>query len=90
MEDLKRILFTNGMGNDCMLIITDAKKEDIVKWCYDYNIALENGENPNFDKFKEENFVKVLVDSEMDTFSNDLVEIIGYDESYNLCDYYID
>ena len=87
MEKLKRILFTNGMSNDCILIITDMQKEDIVKWCYDYNIALENGENPYFDKVKEKHFVKILVDSELEIFANDLVEIIGYDECYDLSDY---
>lgn len=85
--DRRKVLFTSGMSNDMQLIITDASKEAIEKWCYRYNEALENGEwiEP-FDILKTRYYVKELHDSEMEN-NNDNVEIIGYDEVYDLFNY---
>jgi hypothetical protein len=87
MEDKRKVLFTSGMTSDMMLIIIDAPKERIEKWCYDYNEGLENNENVYFNELKKEYYVKVLHDSELEN-NNDDVEIIGYDEAYDLFDYY--
>ena len=41
MEDRRKVLFTNGMSNDFMLIITDAPKEKIEAYCYRLNKIIE-------------------------------------------------
>ena len=87
MDDLKKVLFTYGMSSDCMLIITDAPAEAIKKFCYKYNEDLENNINNYFNDLKKEFYVKILVDSEVDIFLNDLVDIIGYDLTFELADY---
>ena len=84
----RKILFTNGMSNDCMLIITDAPVSAIKKWCYRYNHAIENGEKYElFDTLKTRYFVKELIDSEIDEDALELARIIGYDEEYELSEF---
>jgi hypothetical protein len=87
MDDIKKVLFTNGMSNDCMLIVTDAPAEVMENFCYKYNEDLENNINNYFNDLKKEFYVKILVDSEVDIFFNDLVNIIGYDLIFDLVDY---
>lgn len=87
MEERRKVLFTNGMSSDYMIIITDAPKEAIEKWCYHYNQEMEDGKNTYFDTLKKYYSVKVLVDSETHDFDRDDMDIIGYDETYDLCDY---
>ena len=87
MNDLKKVLFNYGMSSDCMLIITDAPAEAIENFCYKYNEDLENNINNYFNDLKKEFYVKILVDSEVDIFLNDLVDIIGYDLTFDLADY---
>ena len=87
MDDLKKVLFTYGMSNDRMLIITDAPAKDLETFCYKYNEDLENNINNYFNDFKKEFYVKILGDSEVDIFLNDLVDIIGYDLTFDLADY---
>lgn len=84
----RKILFTNGMSNDCMLIITDAPVDAIKKWCYRYNLALENGEKYElFDTLKTQYFVKELLDSEIDEDAMETAEIIGFEEVYELSEF---
>ena len=46
MEDITRkVLITYGMSSDRMLLLTDAPKEEIEKWCRKYNEEMENGNN---------------------------------------------
>ena len=86
--ELKRVLFTFGMSDDRMLIITDAPKESIEFWLQKYNNAIENGKHYGlFDIFKAQHFVKELIDSELDMFSKEMCELIGYDEAYDIGDY---
>lgn len=86
MEDRRKVLFISGMSNDMFLIITDAPKEKIEEWCYNYNRELENGKNTFLDSLKVMHYVKLLHDSEMEN-SNEDIDIIGYDEVYDLDDY---
>lgn len=87
MEDRRKVLFTNGMSNDFMLIITDAPKEKIEAYCYRLNKIIDDGGHVEpFDTLKAQYYVKELLDSEIDDRED--VEIIGWVESYDLCDYY--
>lgn len=87
MEDRRKVLFTNGMSNEFMLIITDAPREAIESYCYRVNKVMEDGEHiESFDTLKALYYVKELLDSEIDDKDN--VEVIGYDEAYDLCHYY--
>lgn len=91
MENVKRkVLFTNGMSNDGVIIITDAPKESIIAWCYRYNQAIEDGTYGKsvemFDTLKAQYYVKVLHDSEID--DNEDIDLIGYEESYDLAQYW--
>jgi len=93
IPNLRKILFTEGMSNDRMLIITDAPKEKIEEWCYRYNDALENGtfgtEVTLFDNLIPDYYVKKVFDSEVDDIdSMEDVKRIGYDEEYDLAFYY--
>lgn len=88
MDKIRKVLFTNGMSNDCMIILTNAPKDKIEKWCYCHNKEMENGENTYFDTLKTMYYVKELVDSEIDEMDRELINIIGYDEVYDLGDYY--
>lgn len=85
---MRKVLFTNGMSNDYMIIITDAPKESIEEWCYNYNEEMENGKNTYFNMLKENYYVKVLVDSEVNNFDREDIKVVGYDEAYDLSDYY--
>lgn len=81
----RKVLFSSGM-TDSMIIITDAPKEALEKWCVNYWEEQENGVNTYFDTLRTMYYVKVLHDSEEDGREN--VEVIGYDEEYNLDEYY--
>lgn len=86
MEDRRKVLFTDGMSNDFLLIITDATKEAIEKYCVYHNIMMEDGGHFElFDTLKTQYYVKELLDSEVDDRED--VEIIGYDESYDFSEY---
>ena len=84
--DRRKVLLTNGMSSDMMLIITDAPKEKIEEFCRHLNQEMEDGKNTYFDFLKKEYYVNVLFDSELTSESED-VDVIGYDEVYNLFDY---
>lgn len=83
----RKVLIVEGMASDKMLIITDAPKEAIEKWCEHYLKSLGKGENPYFDDLKKDYYVKVLHDSAEECDDED-IEVIGYDEVYDLNDYY--
>lgn len=81
----RKVLFTYGMSNDMMLIITDAPEEEIEKFCIRYHYEMEDGENTYFDSLKKSYYVRVLHDSETD--DNEDVDIIGYDEVYDFSNF---
>lgn len=83
--DKRKVLITNRMSHDAMLIITDAPKEEIEKWCCQYNKDLENCKNHYFDSLKDY-YVKVLFVFEKNDEPDD-IDVIGYDEAYDLFDY---
>lgn len=83
--DRRKVLISDGMSNDFMLILTDAPKDEIEKWCRMHNQEMENGENTFFDILKKRYYVNVLFDSEVDDKEN--IEAIGYDEQYDLNQY---
>lgn len=69
-----------------MLIITDAPREDIKNWCRRYNQAQEDGIYIEpFDTLMTQYYVRILLDSEID--DNEDIEIVGFDEAYQLNNY---
>lgn len=86
MEDRRKVLFTDGMSNDFLLIITDATKEAIEKYCVYHNLMMEDGGHFEvFDTLKAQYYVKELLDSEVDEKED--LEIIGYDEVFDFNEY---
>ncbi|MEE1256001.1 MAG: hypothetical protein UHN47_05765 [Lachnospiraceae bacterium] len=83
----RKVLFTAGMSNDKMIIITDAPKEDIEKYCLYHNLMMEDGGHFElFAPLKAKYYVKELFDSEVDDLED--IDIIGYDEVYDLFEHY--
>lgn len=86
MEDRRKVLFTDGMSSDFLLIITDAPKEAIENYCRYHNRMMEDGGHfEMFGTLKAQYYVKELLDSEIDEKED--VEIISYDESYDFSQY---
>ena len=86
MADRRKILFTDGMSNDFLLIITDAPKEDIEKYCRWHNLMMEDGGHfEPFAPLKAQHYVKELLDSEIDDLED--VDIIGFDACYDFGQY---
>ena len=87
-SEFRNVLITDGMYSDCMLIRTNAPYNKLENWAIDYNIALENGENPLFSKLEEQQYkVEILIDSELVTVSQEDLEEIGYTQTLDLMDY---
>ena len=89
----RKVLITNGMGHERILILTDAPKKSIEQWCRNHNDEMENGEDTYFESLEKDYYVKVLYDSAMDDdgnveVPNKDIQIIGFDEIYDLFDYY--
>lgn len=82
----KVLINTFAMNGDYIIILTDAPREAIEKWCINYNREQEDGMNSYFDSLKIDYTVKVLADSE-DGFDRNDISSIGFDESYNVDDY---
>lgn len=82
----KVLISTDAMSGDFVIILTDAPRERIEKWCSNYLAEQEEGLNTYFDSLKIDWMVKVLADSE-DGFDRDDIEVIGYDEAYDVNDY---
>ena len=86
MEEKRKVLFTDGMNNDFLLIITDAPKEAIEDYCRYHNLMMEEcGHFEMFSTLKAKYYVKELLDSEVDEKED--AEIIGYDEVYDFSNY---
>lgn len=82
----RKVLFTNSTIGDKQIIITDAPDYAIMMWCRRCNRATDNGESIEpFDSLKAQYLVKELYDSEID--DSELLEVIGYDETYEISDY---
>lgn len=87
MDKRKVWICTDQMCREGMLIITDAPKKAIRKWCKAYITEMENRTNTLFASLNKEGYyVRILHDSELESHPDD-VEVIGYDESYDLMDF---
>ena len=89
----RKVLITNRMGHDRILILTDAPKKSIKQWCRNHNDEMECGVNTYFKFLEKDYYVKVLYDSATDDdgnveVPNEDIQIIGFDEIYDLFDYY--
>lgn len=78
----RKVLFRSNMNNTHILIITDAPQERIENWCRRYNQSIYV---EPFDTLMTLHYVKILHDSEID--DNEDIEIIGFDEVYELDNY---
>lgn len=86
MEDKRKVLITEGMSHDAMLFITDAPKEVIENFCRKTNEDIEDGVGNGYDFLKEKDYyIKELHNSETDLFDD--IDIIGFDEVYDLTNY---
>lgn len=86
IKDRRKVLFTDGMSNDFLLIITDAPKEAIEDYCRYHNRMMEDGGRFElFATLKAKYYVKILLDSEVDDLED--VDIIGYDACYDFSQY---
>ena len=86
MKNRRKVLFTDGMSNDFLLIITDAPEEDIEDYCRWHNYKMEAaGHFEMFAPLKAKHYVKELLDSEVDDLDD--VDIIGYDVCYDFGQY---
>lgn len=82
----RKVIFTCGMSNDFLLIITDAPKEAIESYCRWHNAMMEDGGHfEMFAPLKTKYYVKELLDSEIDELED--VDIVGYDEAYDFGNY---
>lgn len=84
----RKVLFTDGMSDDFLLIITDAPKVDIEKYCRWHVEQIENGwkDCETFQPLKARFYIKELLDSEIDNRED--LELIGYDECYDFSTYH--
>lgn len=84
----RKILFTDGMSDDFLLIITDAPKTAIEEYCRWHVEQIENGwkDCETFHPLKARYYVKELLDSEID--EADDIELIGYNERYDFSTYH--
>lgn len=86
MENKRKVLITEGMSHDAMLFITDAPKEVIENFCRKTNEDIEGGVGNGYDFLKEKDYyIKELHNSETDLFDD--IDIIGFDEVYDLFNY---
>lgn len=89
-DDMERrkILITAGMSSDALIFITDAPCKEIRNWCNRYKQEMENGENTYLESLEDNYYIKVLHDSETDDKED--INVIGYDEHYDLFNSKID
>lgn len=86
MENKRKVLITEGMNHDAMLFITDAPKEVIENFCRKTNKDIEDGVGNGYDFLTEKDYyIKELHNSLTDTPDN--IDIIGFDEVYDLFNY---
>jgi len=88
--EVRKVAFTYGMSGDHMLILTDAPKSAIEDWIWEYLKGLEDNKNVYFKPLQKYYYVKVIADSEVNDLSWEDIEVIGFDESYDLGDYSVD
>ena len=92
-ENLRKVLFVvDDTTDDAQMIITDAPKEAIKRWCRKWNEFYKNEEYEYFNSFctlKAEYFVQEI-DISDERFGNELINAIGYDEIYDYNNYYDD
>lgn len=83
----KRKVLINGMtAYDALLVITDIPEGKIEEWCKKY--ANEEIHESLSDYTKDTDYCYfALCDSEIDSFTGDDLEIIGYEEYYDLLNY---
>lgn len=84
----RKVLFTYGMSNDFLLIITDAPKTAIEEYCQWHVEQMENGWKncETFAPLKAKYHVKELLDSEIDDSED--IELIGWNECYDFSNYH--
>jgi hypothetical protein len=84
----RKVLFTDGMSDDFLLIITDAPKAVIEEYCRWHVCQVENGwkDCETFQPLKVRYYIKELLDSEVDNRED--LELIGYDECYDFSTYH--
>lgn len=75
----RRVVLITDVSGDEVLIETDIPQEAIEDWCRTNNKDLKNRENIFLDLLKENYYVKLLYDSDVEKF--------GYDEAYDLFNY---
>lgn len=81
----RKVLFTHGMSNDAMIIITDATTERIERVC-SLDRTQEYGIGNAVECLKVTNYVTELFDSEIHELED--MEIIGWDEVYDISNYF--
>lgn len=92
-ENLRKVLFVvDDATDEAQMIITDAPKEAIERWCRRWNELYKNEMYTmfgSFDTLKVEYFVQEI-DISDERFGNELIDTIGYDEIYDYNAYYDD
>lgn len=82
----RKVLITAGMSHDAMLFVTDAPKREIENFCRKTNKDIEDGVGNGYDYIRDKDYyIKELLNSETD--SPDDLNIIGFDEVYDLTNY---
>ena len=92
-ENLRKVLFVvDDATDEAQMIITDAPKEAIERWCRRWNELYKNEMYTmfgSFDTLKAEYFVQEI-DISDEQFGNELINTIGYHEIYDYNNYYDD
>ena len=92
-ENLRKVLFVvDDATDEAQMIVTDAPKEAIERWCRRWNELYKNEMYTmfgSFDTLKAEYFVQEI-DISDEQFGNELIDTIGYDEIYDYNLYYDD
>ena len=81
----RKVLVAYGLHDDKVLFITDAPKPVIEKWCRLTLRGAEDGECFGLDWFKDRDYyVRILFDTEEEIGEREDINVIGYDEVYDL------
>ena len=91
-DPMRTIAITDGMSEDCIIIMTDASNEEIDHWCQTYSMLLESGktETPElFYELKKSRNVSIMYDSSIDNMNPmDVRETVcNADEVFDLSAY---
>ena len=86
--DYRKVLVTDGMGNDLLLFMTDAPMENVIEFMIAFKKAvnINNGDSATelYKGFKSKWLFKVLLDSEMETDAKEMARSIGWDRDFDL------